>query len=209
MTHRLTLEQVRLSLQHRALVELDATIGPGEVLTIMGPSGSGKSSLLAWVAGFLNPVFTVSGRVRLDGCDITRLPAEQRRIGLLFQDAMLFPHLSVEGNLRFGMPRHTPDKAARIQTALEEIGLPGFGDRDPATLSGGQQARVALMRLLLSDPCAVLLDEPFSKLDAHLRHEMRQLVFGHLHRAKLPSLLVTHDREDAADAAGRVIELTN
>ncbi|MDI5934592.1 ATP-binding cassette domain-containing protein [Halomonas kalidii] len=206
--HHLALEKIRITLGEVTLLELDAAVGPGEVLTVMGPSGSGKSTLLAFVAGFLAPAFQATGRVRLDGRDVTRLPAERRGIGLLFQDPLLFPHLSVAGNLRFGMPRATPDKSARVEAALGEIGLAGFGDRDPATLSGGQQARVALMRLLLSAPCAVLLDEPFAKLDTHLRHEMRQLVFSRLHEAGLPSLLVTHDREDAEDAGGSLIELS-
>lgn len=205
--HRLVLDDVRIALEDNPLLELDAKIGPGEVFTVMGPSGSGKSTLLAYLAGFLAPAFQASGRVLLDDSDITRLPAEHRGIGLLFQDPLLFPHLSVAGNLRFGMPRALPDKAARVETALAQVGLAGFGPRDPATLSGGQKARVALMRLLLSEPRAVLLDEPFSKLDRQLRHDMRRLVFDRLREAGLPSLLVTHDREDAEDAGGRVIEL--
>lgn len=205
--HRLVLDDVRIALEDNPLLELDAKIGPGEVFTVMGPSGSGKSTLLAYLAGFLAPAFQASGRVLLDDSDITRLPAERRGIGLLFQDPLLFPHLSVAGNLRFGMPRALPDKAARVETALAQVGLAGFGPRDPATLSGGQKARVALMRLLLSEPRAVLLDEPFSKLDRQLRHDMRRLVFDRLREAGLPSLLVTHDREDAEDAGGRVIEL--
>ncbi|MGQ4879726.1 ATP-binding cassette domain-containing protein [Billgrantia sp. LNSP4103-1] len=205
--HHLTLKDVHLRLEGAPLLSLDAEIGPGEVLTVMGPSGSGKSSLLAYLAGFLAPCFQASGEVLLDGRELGRLPAERRGIGLLFQDPLLFPHLSVAGNLRFGMPREATDKAERIETALEQVGLGGFGPRDPATLSGGQKARVALMRLLLAEPCAVLLDEPFSKLDRPLRHDMRRLVFDRLREAGLPSLLVTHDREDAEDTDGRVIEL--
>lgn len=206
-THRLELGDICIRLGDQILVELDAEIGPGEVLTVMGPSGSGKSTLLAYLAGFLAADFQASGHVLLDGQDICILPAEKRGMGLLFQDPLLFPHLSVAGNLRFGLPRSVVDKAQRVEDALAQIGLAGFADRDPATLSGGQKARVALMRLLLSAPCAVLLDEPFSKLDTNLRHEMRQLVFDRLRDAGLPSLLVTHDREDAEDAGGRVIEL--
>lgn len=206
--HRLELRDVRIRLGDTPLVALDAEIAPGEVLTVMGPSGSGKSTLLAFLAGFLAPEFAASGRVLLDGRDLTALPAERRGIGLLFQDPLLFPHLSVAGNLRFGLPRAGADKATRVEQALERIGLAGFGERDPATLSGGQKARVALMRLLLSAPSAVLLDEPFSKLDTHLRQAMRQLVFERLREAGLPSLLVTHDREDAEAAGGRVIELS-
>ncbi|MGJ7459894.1 ATP-binding cassette domain-containing protein [Halomonas sp. MA07-2] len=207
LVHDLVFDNVHIALQGRTLLALDARIAPGEVLTVMGPSGSGKSTLLAFAAGFLSPAFESAGRVLLDGHDITALPAERRGIGLLFQDPLLFPHLSVAGNLRFGLPRATPDKAARIEAALAAIGLAGFGERDPATLSGGQQSRVALMRLLLSAPSAVLLDEPFSKLDTALRHEMRELVFSRLREAGLPSLLVTHDHQDAAAASGRIITL--
>lgn len=208
-THRLELRDICISLGTQVLLELDAEIGPGEVLTVMGPSGSGKSTLLAYLAGFLAPDFQARGQVLLDGQEVSELPAEKRGMGLLFQDPLLFPHLSVAGNLRFGLPRSVADKAQRVEGALAQIGLAGFADRDPATLSGGQKARVALMRLLLSAPCAVLLDEPFSKLDTNLRHEMRQLVFDLLRKAGLPSLLVTHDREDAEDAGGRMIELNH
>ncbi|MFG6138228.1 ATP-binding cassette domain-containing protein [Halomonas sp. B23F22_10] len=206
--HRLALRDLHIRLGDTPLVALDAEIGPGEVLTVMGPSGSGKSTLLAFLAGFLAPEFTAAGRILLDGRDLTPLPAERRGIGLLFQDPLLFPHLSVAGNLRFGLAGPGADKAARVEQALAHVGLAGFGERDPATLSGGQKARVALMRLLLSAPSAVLLDEPFSKLDTHLRQAMRRLVFEHLREAGLPSLLVTHDREDAEAAGGRVIELS-
>jgi putative thiamine transport system ATP-binding protein len=186
---------------------VDATISSGEVLTVMGPSGSGKSTLLAYIAGFLDREFTASGGVWLGERNLLSLPAEQRNIGLLFQDPLLFPHLSVGGNLRFGLPRHLKDKRQQVTQALEQVGLAGFESRDPATLSGGQQSRVALMRLLLSKPRAVLLDEPFSKLDTALRQEMRTLVFSQLHTAGLPALLVTHDHEDANAAGGPVIEL--
>ncbi|WP_205738536.1 ATP-binding cassette domain-containing protein [Billgrantia endophytica] len=206
--HHLEIDDLRITLEDAPLLELDAHIGPGEVLAVMGPSGSGKSTLLAWLAGFLTPDFQASGRILLDGRDITLLPAERRGIGLLFQDPLLFPHLSVAGNLRFGIPRAIPDKLERAEAALKQVGLSGFGHRDPATLSGGQKARVALMRLLLSEPRAVLLDEPFSRLDIHLRQEMRQLVFDRLYEAGLPSLLVTHDREDAEAAGGPIIDLT-
>lgn len=205
--HHLVLKDVQLALDGASLLTLDAEVGPGEILSVMGPSGSGKSTLLAFVAGFLAPAFEASGRVLLDGRDITGLPAERRGIGLLFQDPLLFPHLSVAGNLHFGLPRAARDRAARVEAALDAVGLAGFGERDPTTLSGGQQSRVALMRLLLSAPRAVLLDEPFSKLDTALRQEMRQLVFGRLREAGLPSLLVTHDQADAEAAGGRILTL--
>ena len=203
----LRLEQISIALAERELLTMDATVAPGDVLTVMGPSGSGKSTLLAYIAGFLDPTFTANGGVWLGKRNLLSLPAEARGIGLLFQDALLFPHLSVGGNLRFGLPRNTKDKRQQVTNALEQVGLAGFEERDPATLSGGQKARVALMRLLLSTPQAVLLDEPFSTLDTALRQETRALVFSQLREAGLPALLVTHDHADADAAGGRVIEL--
>ena len=207
MRHRLQLQDVRLSLHDTLLLQLQADINAGEIVTVMGPSGAGKSSLLALVAGFLAPIFQSSGSVLLDGRDVLALPAEQRRIGLLFQDPLLFPHLSVGGNLRFALPAGTPDKDARVHAALAAVGLEGYADRDPDTLSGGQKSRVALQRLLLSEPHAVLLDEPFSRLDADLRRDVRALVFSTLQRAGLPTLMVTHDPEDAEAAGGRIVNL--
>ncbi len=203
----LRLEHISITLAGRELLAVDATIPPGEVLTVMGPSGSGKSTLLAYIAGFLERDFTATGEVWLGDRDLLTVAAEKRGIGLLFQDPLLFPHLSVGGNMRFGMPRHIGNKRQQVTHALEQIGLAGFEDRDPATLSGGQKARVALMRLLLSQPQAVLLDEPFSKLDTALRQEMRSLVFSQLREAGLPALLVTHDQADADAAGGPVIDL--
>ncbi len=206
-TGLLHLDNIHLALAGKTLVRLTTEIRGGEILTVMGPSGSGKSSLLAYLAGFLPPAFSASGEVWLNGVKVTALPAERRQIGLLFQDPLLFPHLSVAGNLRFALPANTSDKNTVIRSSLEEVGLAGFAERDPATLSGGQKSRVALQRLLLSRPQAVLLDEPFTKLDLQLRREIRQQVFSLLRSAGLPTLLVTHDAEDAADAGGTVIEL--
>lgn len=206
-TAPLRLEKIRIALADRALLAVDATIAPGEALTVMGPSGSGKSTLLAYMAGFLDPAFSASGGVWLGERNLLNLPAEKRGIGLLFQDPLLFPHLSVGGNLRFGLPPDVTDKSRQVAQALAQVGLAGFENRDPATLSGGQQSRVALMRLLLSKPQAVLLDEPFSKLDTALRQEMRTLVFSQLREAGLPALLVTHDHADANATGGQVIEL--
>ena len=207
MAHRLLLNDIRIRLKERVLLSLNAEIGPGEVLTVMGPSGSGKSTLLAYVAGFLDPIFSAQGSILLDGEDVTSKPAETRHIGLLFQDPLLFPHLSVGGNLLFGMDRRTPNRKQRMCDALAEAGLQGFEQRDTATLSGGQKARVALLRVLLSEPRAVLLDEPFSKLDRSLRDDLRRLVFARLRQAGLPALLVTHDAADAEATGGPVIEL--
>ena len=206
-SHRLQLQDVRLSLRGTLLLALDADVCGGEIVTVMGPSGAGKSSLLAWLAGFLAPAFRASDTVLLDGRNVLALPAEQRRIGLLFQDPLLFPHLSVGGNLRFALPAGKQDKDARVQAALVAVGLEGYAARDPDTLSGGQKSRVALQRLLLSEPHAVLLDEPFSRLDASLRRDVRALVFSTLQRAGLPTLMVTHDPEDAEAAGGRIVQL--
>lgn len=203
----LTLKDVRIALGGRELLALDCAIEPGSVLTVMGPSGSGKSTLLSFVAGFLGAPFTAEGSVLLNGADITEEEPEKRYVGLLFQDPMLFPHLSVGGNLLFGMSPGGAGRHARAEEALARFGLEGFADRDPATLSGGQASRVALLRLLLSEPKAALLDEPFSKLDRHLRGDIRQFTFERLREAGLPSILVTHDPEDAEAAGGPVLEL--
>jgi putative thiamine transport system ATP-binding protein len=207
MGEALRLEGVRIRLGEKLLLELDRAIPPGEVLTVMGPSGSGKSTLLAFVAGFLDPAFRAEGRVRLDGTDLTALPPEERRLGLLFQDPLLFPHLSVAGNLLFGLRRDVTDRLDRAEDALRSAGLEGFGPRDPATLSGGQQARVALLRVLLSEPRALLLDEPFSKLDQGLRGDIRRFVLARAREEGLPTLLVTHDPADAEAAGGAVVML--
>ena len=182
---------------------------PGEIVTVMGPSGSGKSTLLALVSGFLDPAFTSEGEVVLAGLPILALAPERRRVGILFQDDLLFPHLSVAGNLAFGLARGGTRAARRraVAAALAEAGLAGFEHRDPATLSGGQRARIALLRTLLAGPRALLLDEPFGKLDRALRHEIRRFVFDHARERVLPVLLVTHDAADAEAAGGPVITL--
>lgn len=202
----LTLEHLTVTLHDRPIAALDLTVGAGEILTLMAPSGAGKSSVLVAIIGTLGPPFTLSGRVLLNGRDVTTLPTRSRRIGLLFQDDLLFPHLSVAGNLGFALPAKAPDRATRIDAALASVNLAGFGHRDPATLSGGERARVALMRCLLAEPQALLLDEPFSRLDAALRDQMRALVFGQARALGLPTILVTHDADDARAAAGRILD---
>ena len=202
----LTLDGVRIELAGRALIDrLTLAVAPGECVTMMGPSGCGKSTLLAYIAGTIDPVFRGSGRVAIGERDVTGLAPEDRRIGILFQDDLLFPHLSVAGNLAFALRPEVGDRRGRIEEALAEADLAGFAERDPATLSGGQRARVALMRTLLSEPAALLLDEPFNKLDAQLRSEFRRFVFDHASHRGLPVLLVTHDDADARAAGGRVI----
>jgi putative thiamine transport system ATP-binding protein len=206
----LILDALTISLDGRKLAALSLDIPPGRIVAVMGPSGSGKSSLLAAVCGTLDPAFKMSGRIFLDGRRIDAEPPERRRTGILFQDDLLFPHLSVAGNLAFGLPASVTGKAARrarIEAALSSADLEGLADRDPATLSGGQRARVSLLRVLLSEPRAVLLDEPFTKLDTALRARFRAFVFDELRRRGLPALLATHDHADAQAAGGKVVAL--
>ena len=206
----LLLEGITISLAGRTLLSLTERVAPGEALTVMGPSGSGKSTLLAYIGGFLDSVFTATGRVLSGQVDITALPAEQRHVGILFQDPLLFPHMTVAGNLVFAIPASVRGRAARgelAERALEDIGLGGLGERDPDTLSGGQKARVALARVLLAAPRMLLLDEPFSKLDMELRAQMRELVFARASARGLPVILVTHDEADAAAAGGRIVRI--
>jgi len=206
----LELRAITIRLNGQTLVHLDKSIAPGEVLTVMGESGRGKSTLLDFIAGFMPPAFQAEGQVVLNGRNITRLTPQDRRVGLMFQTPLLFPHLSVLDNLLFAIPARVRAKNQRTQLALDaliEAGLPGFADRDPATLSGGQQTRVALMRVLLSEPQALLLDEPFSSLDRTRRSDIRNMVFETAHLRNLPVILVTHDDEDAQAAGGVVVNL--
>ncbi len=211
MTAMLALRSVSISIGHRTLISrLDLLVEPGTVATVMGPSGSGKSALIAFIGGHLDPAFQAAGRVLIGDRDVTELPPERRGVGILFQDDLLFPHLSVGANLAFGLARSvagTEAHRARIVEALAEAGLSGFADRDPATLSGGQRARIALMRTLLAAPKVLLLDEPFSKLDSDLRREFRRFVFDRAAAKRLPVLLVTHDLGDARAAHGQVLEV--
>ena len=207
----------RLGSAHHALVSgLHLHVPPGEILTLMGPSGCGKSSVLAAIAGTLASVseglqpLQLQGSVQLNGRELAHLPTHQRGVGLVFQDALLFPHMTVAENLLFAVPvtsgSGTAQRQARVQQALQEAELSGMGNRDPSTLSGGQRARVALMRALLAQPQALLLDEPFSKLDAALRAQLRPWVFAHVRERRIPVVLVTHDEQDVADPQ-RVLHL--
>lgn len=203
----LILQNVSLRLNGSVLLSIDCDIPPGSILTIMGESGSGKSSLLDFIAGFLKPDFEAEGEVVLRGRNLSNVAAQDRHIGLMFQSPLLFPHMSVLQNLTFAIPPNVKGRQRRreiAEQALVDVGLSGFGTRDPATLSGGQQTRVALMRTLLAEPEALLLDEPFSSLDQTRRAEVRNLVFDLARKNGLPVLLVTHDEEDARAAGGMV-----
>ena len=195
----------------RAIQGVDLTINEGEFVVILGASGSGKSTLLAFACGTLDQAFSEKGQVFVNGINITHFPPEKRRMGILFQDDLLFPHLSVGENLAFGLPRglSRDERRARIDDALADADMENFAERDPATLSGGQRARIALLRTLAAEPCVLLLDEPFSKLDVELREKFRRFVFQHAIEQSLPTLLVTHDPADASAAGGPVIEISS
>jgi len=193
-----------------SLIErLEVTVPAGELHLLQGPSGCGKSTLLAVIGGTMDDTVQWSGRISLNGVDISSLPAEQRGVGLMFQDALLFPHMSVGDNLAFGLAaRHRRDRVARVQAALQAADLPGFADRDPASLSGGQAARAALMRTLLAEPQVLLMDEAFSALDPALRQGFGMFVRDRIRDRQIPALLVSHDPADANLADGAPISLT-
>ncbi|MDR6311144.1 ABC-type uncharacterized transport system YnjBCD permease subunit/ABC-type uncharacterized transport system YnjBCD ATPase subunit [Klebsiella variicola] len=205
----LTVNHLTLSVKRQPLLrEVAFSVAPGEVLTLMGPSGSGKSTLFAWMIGALAGDFRAEGELWLNGRRCDTLPTEHRRIGILFQDPLLFDHFSVGQNLQLALPESVRGEArkAAVEQALSRAGLHGFAPRDPATLSGGQRARVSLLRALLARPEALLLDEPFSRLDATLRAAFRRWVFEELARQAIPAILVTHDREDGPPA-GRCLAM--
>lgn len=207
----LNIKNLTLSLADKTLfTDFSLAVGAGEVVALTGGSGAGKSTLLNWLIGDLDPAFLATGELWCHDRRCDNLPIEARRIGILFQDDLLFPHLSVGQNLAFALPSSLGNAKVRRQhvaQTLSDIGLEGFHDRDPATLSGGQRARASLMRTLLAEPQALLLDEPFSKLDAVLRPQFRAFVFAQIERLRIPTLLVTHDPADVP-AGGRVIEIS-
>ena len=195
----LDLKAISLSTPERSLLSgFSAQVAPGEVLAVMGPSGCGKSSLLAYLAGTLWPSFRASGQVRLNGRDIQTLPTMQRRVGMLFQDDLLFPHMTIHDNLLFALPAQgtRAQRLAQADAALSSADLAGLGARWPVSLSGGQRARVSVLRALLAQPQALLLDEPFSRLDTALRERFRSFVFERLRSLNIPAVLVTHDAQD-------------
>lgn len=184
------------------LRDLTLVVPPGVVHTVMGASGSGKSSLLSAVCGTLPEGLVFDGTVTLNRAPLQFLPTQARRVGILFQEDLLFAHMTVRENLLFALPPGPKaTREALVAQGLADVEMQAFADADPATLSGGQRARVALVRALMAEPLALLLDEPFSKLDAALRQRMRELVFGLVRQRQIPALLVTHDLEDVADPA--------
>jgi iron(III) transport system ATP-binding protein len=185
-----------------AVQRLSLELQPGELMALLGPSGCGKTTTLRLIAGLERPD---GGSVWLRGVEITGLRPERRGIGIVFQDYALFPHLTVAENVRFGLHRWPRRRVAgRTAEMLELVGLPHLGGRYPHELSGGQRQRVALARTLAPAPELVLLDEPFSNLDASLRQEMRQEVRRLLQAAETAAILVTHDQEEAMVMADRL-----
>src|SRR5690606_27384273 len=188
---------------------VDVSIEAGRTLALLGPSGCGKTTLLRIIAGLEVPD---RGIVRVGGKEVTGpkgvVPPEKRRIGMVFQDWALFPHPSVARNVGFGLPRAERRSSPRIDEALEMVGLAGMGDRMPSTLSGGQQQRVALARAIAPRPRVLLLDEPFSNLDATLRVTIRTEIHQLLVELGITTIFVTHDQDEAFILGDRVAVLS-
>ncbi|WP_243079130.1 ABC transporter ATP-binding protein [Pantoea sp. MQR6] len=190
--------------QHRALDGVSINIEQGEFFSLLGPSGCGKTTLLNIIAGFLAPN---KGRVFIGGQDVTGLPPYRRNIGMVFQNYALFPHLSVEENVAFGLKvRKVPraEQRQRVDDALKQVRLEGLGTRRPHQLSGGQQQRVAIARALAIKPQVLLLDEPLSNLDARLRKAMQDELRALQKRVGITTVLVTHDQEEALTLSDRI-----
>lgn len=187
------------------LIDLDLELEPGTVTALLGPSGCGKTTALRVIAGLepLDGGTVAIGESVVSGPGV-HVPTERRRVGMVFQDGALFPHLSVARNVGYGLGRGDRRGGPRIAEMLELVGLSGFGDRSPDSLSGGQRQRVALARALAPAPAVVLMDEPFSNLDAQLRARLRREVAEVVRAAGVTVLLVTHDRDEAFVMADRV-----
>ena len=191
----------------RAVDGLSLSLARGEVLALLGPSGSGKTTTLRLLAGFESPD---SGRVVVDGEDVTTTPPVRRRFGMVFQHYALFPHLDVGDNVAFGLESlgvRGPALAARVAASLALVDMTGFERRRVDQLSGGQQQRVALARALAPEPRVLLLDEPLSNLDPALRERTRRELRGLIHRVGITAVIVTHEQEDAFDVGDRVAVL--
>jgi iron(III) transport system ATP-binding protein len=184
-----------------ALDGFDVVVAAGEVLTVLGPSGCGKTTALRVIAGFEKPD---QGTVEVGGVMVsgstTFTPPEKRRVGMVFQDYALFPHMTVQGNVAYGVD----ERSGRVREVLELVGLSGLENRYPHELSGGQQQRVALARALAPQPEVILLDEPFSNLDASLRQRVRRELKAILQEAEATALFVTHDQEEALSMSDKV-----
>ncbi|WP_263081611.1 ATP-binding cassette domain-containing protein [Endozoicomonas sp. Mp262] len=205
----LTLKHVTLTVAGNTLIkDLNLEVFPGSVLALMGSSGCGKSSLLSYIAGTISQAFKCRGEVWLGHTKISTLPIHKRHVGIQFQDHLLFPHMTVGENLAFGIPSGygRKERKRRVMHALGSCDMANFSHHDPATLSGGQKARISLMRTLLSEPKALLLDEPFSKLDPNLKKSFREFVIQQITSRAVPTIMVTHDADDTLNA-NQVIQL--
>ena len=193
----------------RAVDDVSLTVAPGELVALVGPSGSGKTTLLRMLAGFARPdAGTIAIGGRIVAGPAVHVPPERRSVGLVFQADACFPHLTVRGNVAFGL-RRTPRRArrARVDRLLALVGMEALADRHPHELSGGQRQRVALARALAPRPSVVLLDEPFAHLDAPLRAELRLQLRAVLAEEGATAVLVTHDRIEALSVSDRVAVL--
>jgi thiamine transport system ATP-binding protein len=206
----LVVDAVSVSYGDRLVLDrVGLAVGPGEVVALLGPSGSGKSTLLQVVAGLLAPD---AGRVSWAGRDLTNVAAHQRGFGLVFQDALLFPHLDVAGNVGYGLKVSGAPRArvsARVAELLALVELDGYATRAVATLSGGEAQRVALARALAPAPRLLLLDEPFGALDRELRDRLAVDVRALLHWLGTPAVHVTHDLAEAELVGDRVLHLAD
>lgn len=204
----LFLHQISLGWPNKPLIDgFSLTIPKGQITVLQGPSGCGKSTLLSAVAGTNEASLSIEGDILLEDRLLNHLPPQERRIAILFQESLLFPHLTVAQNLGFGLPsgiRKTERHKAILQ-ALDDAGLADYGDHDPAHLSGGQKARIAMMRAMLSEPQALLMDESFASLDPELRAQFGQFVAKQIEQRQIPALLISHHDDDRAFATGEVI----
>lgn len=195
----------RFNGQSPAVDDITLTVKPGEFLTLLGPSGSGKTTMLRLLAGFERPT---SGRIqigpRIVADDSRFVPPERRKVGMVFQDYALFPHVDVAGNIAFGLRGSRAESERRVKQLLSLVGLSQFAGRMPHELSGGQQQRVALARALAPEPDILLLDEPFSNLDTGLRAQVRTHVRDILHETETTAIFVTHDREEALSLSDEI-----
>jgi len=194
---------------HMVLREISLDVEPGEVLVLLGPSGSGKTTLLRLIAGFEQPD---EGQILVEDEEVTPLPPEKRNFGMVFQHYALFPHLSVAGNVAFGLEsRGVPreQRLSRVTEVLPLVDLAGFEDRRVQEISGGQQQRVALARALAPDPRLMLLDEPLSNLDPSLRERTRRELKNAIRRVGITAVWVTHEQEEAFDVGDRVALLND
>lgn len=179
------------------LSNIRTSVNEGDILAVIGPSGGGKSTLLRLISGLEMPL---SGKIEIDGLDVTHLAPEKRSIGMLFQDYALFPHMTVEKNIAYGLKEKGKAKSDRIAQMLDIVSMKGYEKRYPHELSGGQQQRIALARTLAPEPKILLLDEPFSNLDSDLQAKLRKEIFEIVKSLNITTIIVTHNKDDATYA---------